>query len=204
MLSQGVPMLTGGDEFARSQMGNNNGYCQDNELTWYDWKLDGPRQRLLEFTAKLIQLRKDHPNLHRRRFFQDRTIRGSVVRDVAWYGPDGNEISDQVWNEPWSKSVGVMFNGKTLGVMDEDGEPVTDDSFLILVNAADSGVEYVLPEPPNQRPWRQVLDTESLDDPFCQTEVHDKVIVGGRAVRVYSDAEPQPDTRSKKRPAKTL
>ena len=95
------------------------------------------QKRLLEFTAKLIELRKEHPNLHRRKFFQDRKIRGSVVRDVAWYGTDGNELSDEVWNEPWSKSIGVMFNGHTLGVMDEDGEPVFDDSFLILVNASD-------------------------------------------------------------------
>jgi glycogen operon protein len=204
MMSQGVPMLAGGDEFARSQNGNNNGYCQDNELTWYDWNFDEARTRLLEFTAKLIALRKDHPNLHRRRFFQDRKIRGSVVRDVSWYGTDGNEISDQVWNEPWSKSIGVMFNGRTLGVMDEDGEQVIDDSFLMLVNAADSGVEYVLPEPPNERPWRQVLDTENVDDPFCEAEVHDKVILGGRSVRVYCDNIPEPETHAKKRPARTL
>ncbi|HEY4008508.1 MAG TPA: glycogen debranching protein GlgX [Acidobacteriaceae bacterium] len=204
MMSQGVPMLAGGDEFARSQCGNNNCYCQDNELTWYDWKLDEPRKRLLEFTSKLIELRKKHPNLHRRRFFQDRTIRGSVVRDVAWYGPDGNEISDQVWNEAWSKSIGVMFNGRTLGVMDEDGEQVMDDSFLILVNAAESGVEYMLPDPPNGRPWRQVLDTENVDDPFCESEVHDKVIVGGRAVRVYSDGTGDAVGSSTRRPARTL
>jgi glycogen operon protein len=187
MLSQGVPMLAGGDEFSRSQMGNNNCYCQDNELTWYDWKLDEPRKRLLEFTSRLIQLRRDHPNLHRRRFFQDRKIRGSVVRDIAWYGTDGNEVSDEAWGETWNKSIGLMLNGKTLGVMDEEGHPVVDDSFLILVNAADEGVEYVLPEPPNKTPWRQVLDTESINNPFCEAAVEDKVIVGGRAVRVYSD-----------------
>ncbi|HEV2577050.1 MAG TPA: glycogen debranching protein GlgX [Acidobacteriaceae bacterium] len=205
MLSQGVPMLLGGDEVAHTQKGNNNGYCQDNELTWFNWKFDDESKRLLEFTANLIQLRKDHPNLHRRRFFQDRTIRGSVVRDVAWYGPDGQEISDQVWNEPWSKSIGVMFNGRTLGVMDEDGEQVVDDSFLILVNASDGGVEYVLPEPPNKNPWRMILDTENVDDPFCRADVHDKVILGGRSVRVYCDAvEETPQPSAKKRPAKTL
>jgi isoamylase len=188
MLSQGVPMLSGGDEFARSQMGNNNCYCQDNELTWYDWKLDAPRQRLLEFTSKLIQLRKDHPNLHRRRFFQDRKIRGSVVRDILWLGPDGNEVSDDAWSSA-NKSIAVMLNGQTLGVMDEEGAPVVDDSFLILVNASDQGVEYVLPSPPNKTPWRQVLDTESIMDPFCAAEVPARVIVGGRAVRVYSDGQ---------------
>jgi isoamylase len=204
MLSQGVPMLAGGDEFSRSQRGNNNCYCQDNELTWYDWKLDESRTRLLEFTAKLIALRKDHPNLHRRRFFQDRKIRGSVVRDVAWYGTDGNELSDEAWGEGWNRSLAVMLNGKTLGVMDEDGHQVFDDSFLMIVNAADQGVEYMLPEPPDGVPWKQVLDTENIDDPFSEAEVAEKVIVGGRAVRVYSDCGEHLDQVEKHRPAKTL
>ncbi len=205
MLSQGVPMLTGGDEFARSQQGNNNCYCQDDELTWFDWKLDEPRKRLLEFTSKLIQLRKDHPNLHRRRFFQDRQIRGETVRAVAWYGTDGNEVSDEVWNNAGNKSISVVFNGKTLRSMDDEGNQVVDDSFLILVNASDNGVEYVLPEPPNRTPWRQVLDTENIDDPFYETEVHDKVILGSRTVRVYSDGvEPTAKTGAKQRPTRTV
>jgi glycogen operon protein len=203
MLSQGVPMLAGGDEFSRSQMGNNNCYCQDDELTWYDWNLDEPRKRLLEFTSKLIQFRKDHPNLHRRRFFQDRKIRGAA--DIAWYGTDGNEISDEAWGETWNKSIGLLLNGKTLGVMDDEGAPVVDDSFLILVNASDQGVEYVLPKPPGETPWHQVLDTENIDDPFSEASVEDKVIVGGRAVRVYSDAiKEQTDSAKRKRLAKTL
>ena len=204
MLSQGVPMLAGGDEFARSQMGNNNCYCQDNELTWYDWQLDGHRKRLLEFTSHLIQFRKDHPNLHRRKFFQgDRVIRGSVVRDIAWYGTDGNELSDEVWGQSGAKSVCVMFNGKTLDMMDDDGERVIDDSFLIVVNASDNGVEYSLPETPGKTPWRQVLDTENLDNPFCETQIGEKVIVGGRSIRVYSD-EPEQKAGARQRPAKTL
>lgn len=203
LTSQGVPMLLGGDECAHSQQGNNNAYCQDNELTWFHWDHDERQQRLLEFTSRLIDFRKNHPNLHRRRFFQDRKIRGSVVRDVAWYGTDGQEISDQVWSEGWSKSIAVMFNGHTLGVMDEDGEQVYDDSFLILVNASDGGVEYVFPEPPNSKPWRQVLDTENVDDPFGKVEAQDKVILGGRAIRVYSD-EAAAEPAAKKRRAKTL
>jgi glycogen operon protein len=203
MLSQGVPMLAGGDEFSRSQLGNNNCYCQDDGLTWYDWNLDEPRKRLLEFTSKLIQFRKDHPNLHRRRFFQDRKIRGAA--DIAWYGTDGNEISDEAWGETWNKSIGLMLNGKTLGVMDDEGAPVVDDSFLILVNASDQGVEYVLPKPPATSSWHQVLDTENIDDPFSEATVEDKVIVGGRAVRVYSDAEnPKGESAKRNRLARTL
>jgi glycogen operon protein len=98
-----------------------------------------------------------------------------------------------------------MFNGKTLGVMDEEGNPVVDDSFLILVNASDQGVEYTLPGPPDKTPWRQVLDTENIDDPFCEAQVGEKVIVGGRAVRVYSDGvEKTAEAPMKKRPATTL
>jgi isoamylase len=185
-ISQGVAMLTGGDEFGRSQHGNNNCYCQDDELTWYDWNLNARRKRLQEFTCRLIKLRKAHPNLHRRRFFHDHKIRGEVVKAVVWYGTDGQEVSDEVWEHSGNKSIGVMYNGMTLGSMDEEGNKVIDDSFLILVNASDNGVEYVLPEPPNKTPWRQVLDTENIDA-FYEAEVHDKVILGGRSVRVYTD-----------------
>jgi len=187
MFSQGVPMLYGGDEFARSQNGNNNAYCQDNELSWFDWQFDEPRKRLLEFTSRLIQLRRKHPNLHRRNFYQDRTIRGSVERDVAWFGTDGKEVSDQAWGQGWNKSVAVMFNGRTINEIDEEGQPVMDESFLIIVNAADQGVEYVLPEAPNQTPWRLVLNTEDMVDPFKEVQTDGGAIVGGRAVHVYCD-----------------
>ena len=187
ILSQGVPMICGGDEFARSQDGNNNGYCQDNELTWFDWKLTPARERLLEFTVKLIHLRRNHPNLRRRKFFQDRVIRGSVVRDIAWYNTDGRELGEEAWAADWNRSLALMLNGTTLAITDEDGCPIVDDCFLILVNAAAEGVEFTLPAPPAAFPWRQVLNTENIDDPFAEEEVDAKVIVGGRALRVFSD-----------------
>ncbi len=187
MLSQGVPMLAGGDEVARSQRGNNNAFCQDNELTWYDWNLDPPRRRLMDFTGKLIQLRRAHPNLHRRRFFQDRTIRGSVVRDIAWFNTTGEEFGDENWNEGGNRSMGLMLNGKTLGVSDEDGDPVVDDSFLILINAYHEGVEFTLPTPPGGTPWKFVLRTENIDDPFAQERLGEKIIVGGRSLVLLSD-----------------
>ena len=189
MLSQGVPMLTGGDEVARSQRGNNNAFCQDNELTWYDWNLDPPRKRLMEFTGQLIQLRLKHPNLHRRRFFQDRTIRGSVVRDIAWYAADGQELSEESWNAPWNRAMGLLLNGKTLGWMDENGDPVVDDSFLILVNASDGGVEFTLPAVPNGHPWKHVLRTENIEDPFAKADLADKIIIGGRSLVLLSDCD---------------
>jgi isoamylase len=187
MLSQGVPMLLGGDEVSRSQRGNNDCFCQDNELSWYDWNLDPPRKRLLEFTANLIQLRKRHPNLHRRRFFQDRTIRGSVVRDIAWYNSSGEECSNEDWTAEWNRSLGVMLNGKTLDAMNEDGIKVIDDSFLILINSWWEGVEFKLPPPPNGSPWKHVLDTANIDDPFADASLGDSIIVGGRSLVLLSD-----------------
>jgi len=192
LLSQGVPMICGGDEFARSQRGNNNGYCQDNELTWYDWKLDDSRVRLMEFTRKLVKLRLGHPNLHRRKFFQDRTIRNSVVRDIAWYNTDGKEMPEEAWTTEWTRSMGLMLNGKTLQASDENGEPLEDDSFLILVNASHEGVEFTLPKYPNGSPWQHVMDTENIDDPFKLAKVGRKVIVGGRSMMVFSDSPPAP------------
>ena len=181
---------------ARSQLGNNNAYCQDNELTWYDWNLDPPRRRLMEYTGKLIQLRRAHPNLHRRRFFQDRQIRGSVVRDIAWYSTDVGEFSDDDWNAGWNRSLGLMLNGRTLEVSDEEGNKVEDDSFLILINASAEGVEFTLPPPPNGSPWKLVLRTENIDDPFAEETLETKIIVGGRALVLLSDGtEPRTEIR---------
>jgi glycogen operon protein len=187
LLSQGVPMICGGDEIARSQRGNNNGYCQDNELTWQEWDLSPSRARLLEFTTKLIHLRREHPNLHRRKFFQDRTIRNSVVRDIAWYDPIGNEMPEEAWNAEWVRALAIMLNGQTLQTSDEDGNPLKDDSFLIMVNAAHEGVEFALPQVPNGTPWRMVMDTENIDDPFHEISVSEKVILGGRSMMVFCD-----------------
>ena len=187
MLSQGVPMLAGGDEVARSQRGNNNAFCQDNELTWYDWNLDAPRRRLMEFTGKLIQLRRSHPNLHRRKFFQDRDIRGTV--DVAWYSTDGHQFNDEDWSQPWNKSLALLLNGKTLNVADEEGNKVEDDTFLILINAAADGVEFTLPKPLNGSPWKLVMKTENIDDPFAEGKLDKEIIVGGRSMVLLSDGQ---------------
>jgi isoamylase len=184
ILSQGVPLLCGGDEIAHTQSGNNNAYCQDNEISWIDWNLNPEQQRLREFAAKLIHLRLAHPNLRRRKFFQDRVIRGSLERDIAWYNTDGSEFSDEAWNTGWNRALALMLNGKTLGITDEDGHRIIDNSFLILVNAAAEGVEFTLPEAPAGT-WMQILDTESIDDPFAEVAPDALVILGGRSLRVF-------------------
>ena len=178
------------------QMGNNNCYCQDNELTWMDWNLDESRERLREFTCHIIKLRLAHPNLHRRKFFQDREVRrrsdGSVVlleKDAAWFNPDGNEVSDEDWNAGWTRAIALLLNGCTLQVSNEDGQWIIDDSFLLLINAADQGVEFELPPSPRAKPWRQVIDTENIADPFAETPLGASVIVGGRALKLLSDEE---------------
>jgi glycogen operon protein len=191
MLSQGVPSLNGRDEFARSQRGNNNAYCQNNKLTWVDWNLDEPRKRLLDFTSRLIHFRLAHPNLHRRRFFQDREIRkrdgNVVVHDIAWLNPDGNQVSDEVWSTGWMRSIALLLNGQTLQITDEEGRAIIDDNFLIIVNAADAGVEFALPPAVNSHGWSMVMDTENIGNPFAETKVGEKVIAGERSLKLLSD-----------------
>lgn len=180
-------MLSSGDEVARSQQGNNNGYCQDNELSWFDWDLGSARQKFLEFTSHLIHFKRQHPNLRRRKFFQDRTIRGSVKHDIAWYGADGKELSDASWSSGWIRSLALFLNGTTLDITDEEGRLIVDESFLILINAAADGVEFTIPPSPAETGWTQVLNTEDGDQPFQATKVSSTLILGGRTVRVLSD-----------------
>ena len=163
LLSQGVPMICGGDEIDRDQHGNNNAYCQDNELTWYDWNLDERRRSLLEFTRKLIQVRTAHPNLHRRKFYQDRSIRHSDVKDIVWIRPDGQEMTDEEWTSGWVRCLGVMLNGETLDHVDEKGERIKDDTFLIMLNCHDEPIKFFMPAGPQEASWEVVVDTNRPD-----------------------------------------
>jgi glycogen operon protein len=191
MLSQGVPMVAGGDEVARSKKGNNNTYCQDNELTWHDWNLDERRKRLLEFTAWLIHLRLSHPNLHRRKFFQDRPIRkegdSTNLMDIAWFNTDGKQVSDEVWQTSWNRAVCVFLNGKTLDMTDEEGHPIMDNNFLLIVNAAQDGVEFTLPACETGGQWSQIMSTENIEQPFKEREPSKTVIAGGRSLLLFID-----------------
>ncbi len=155
LLSQGVPMLLGGDELGRTQGGNNNGYCQDNEVSWYDWaKAD---EGLLQFTRWLIQFRKDHEVFRRRRWFQGRPIRGKGLVDIAWFRTDGEEMSDDDWHGS-ATTLGMFLNGEALSSPDARGEQVFDDSFIVLFNAHFEAVRFVLP-PLWGEHWEVVLDT---------------------------------------------
>src|ERR1700683_2871085 len=132
LFSQGVPMILGGDEISRTQNGNNNAYCQDYETSGAHWRLAGCKISLLQFTQKLIQMRRDHPSLHRRKFYQGRAIRGTEEKDIVWLRPDGQEMTDEEWGLGWVGCLGMILNGETIGEVDESGEAIKDDTFLIM------------------------------------------------------------------------
>ena len=157
-LSQGVPMLLGGDEWGRTQKGINNAYCQDNEISWFDWRHDEKQNQFLEFTRKLIWFREAHPVFRRPKFFQGRRIRGSEIRDVMWFNPGGSEMSDKEWASPFVRCVGMLLSGDTVDVVNFEGEPIRDDTFLLLINAHNEAIPFVLPGQENLE-WALILDT---------------------------------------------
>jgi glycogen operon protein len=158
-LSQGVPMLLGGDEMGRTQGGNNNGYAQDNEISWFHWEDERDNWALLEFTEKLSRLRRDHPVFRRRRFFQGRPIHGSDVSDIAWFKPDGKEMSEDDWAKGYARSIAIFLNGDAIPSPSPRGEPVKDDSFMMLFNGHDDVLTFRFPEGPWGDRWDVVLDT---------------------------------------------
>jgi isoamylase len=161
-LSQGVPMLCGGDEIGRTQRGNNNAYCQDNEISWYDWAHTD--EALLAFTRDLIRLRLKHPVFCRRRWFQGRRIHGNSVSDIGWFTPGGTEMSEQDWQAGFAKSLGVFLNGDAIATPDEHGRRIVDDSFYVMFNAHSEPVEFVLPESKWGEQWSVTIDTIEIPD----------------------------------------
>ena len=162
-LSQGIPMLLGGDEMGRSQHGNNNGYCQDNELSWFHWPPGEAGRRLMDFTRRLIGLKHAHPVFHRRMFFQGRRIQGSAVKDLAWFRPDGKEMTDEEWRNGLSRCLGLRLSGDAIEEVDDMGEPIVGDTFLILLNAHHEPIPFVLPAHEGRVVWQPVLDTRDWD-----------------------------------------
>jgi isoamylase len=159
LLSQGVPMLLGGDEIGRSQGGNNNGYAQDNDISWFSWRL-GPRdRRLLGFTRSLIRLLKGHPVLRRRRFFQGRQIRGSRVKDLTWFAPDGTEMTDEQWQALGVGALAVQLAGDAIDERGPRNERIADDTLLIILNADERPLGFSLPDHEAARRWEVVFDT---------------------------------------------
>jgi isoamylase len=157
-----VPMLSGGDEIGRTQRGNNNAYCQDNEISWYDWNLDGRRRQLLAFTRQLIALRRGHPVLRRRQFFYGRAIY-SDVKDLTWFRPDGHEMTETDWQNPGTRAFGLRLAGDAIEEGDARGERIVDDTFLILVNGFWEPLPFVLPAHRSGVRWQPLLDTRAAE-----------------------------------------
>jgi isoamylase len=164
LLSQGVPMLSGGDEIGRTQRGNNNAYCQDNELSWHDWRLDRRGKALLEFTRQLIGLRCRHPVLRRKQFFFGRAIY-SDLKDLTWFRPDGREMTEEDWQNPGTRAFALRLAGDAIEEVDERGERIVDATLLILVNAFWEPLPFVLPAHRSGVRWEPVLDTRHADRP---------------------------------------
>lgn len=156
-LSQGVPMMLSGDEIANTQYGNNNAYCQDNEISWIKWE-DADHQ-LLVFTQKLIQLRSSHPVFCRHGWFQGKPIRGTDVHDIEWFLPEGEEMSEEHWNQDFAKSLAVFLNGLGTHSPAPDGSKITDDHFYVIFNAHSAPLEFVLPDEKHGKEWKKVMDT---------------------------------------------
>lgn len=170
LLSQGVPMICGGDELGRTQQGNNNAYCQDNPLSWYDWQIGEEGKALQKFVTRLVEFRKRHPIFRRPKFFQGRPIRGGGVKDVMWFNASGREMGDDEWNNGFARSLAVLFNGRTIDVKYHTGQPIKDDTYLFLFNAHHEAVEFTLPILARHRVrWALVIDTR-CEEGFVEDE----------------------------------
>ena len=158
-ISQGVPMLLAGDEFGHSQNGTNNAYCQDNETTWLNWNLTAEQQDLVDFASLLIRLQLEQPVLHRRTFFQGRSIRSSEIKDITWFEPSGEEMTDEHWNAGFVRAFSVRLSGDAITEVNSRGEPISGDTLVLFFNAHHEAVSFVLPAHPNHEQWELVVNT---------------------------------------------
>lgn len=180
-LSQGVPMLLSGDEISRTQQGNNNAYCQDNDISWTNWK-DADHE-LLAFTQQLIALRKDHPVFCRRRWFQGQPIKGIGLEDIAWFQPDGEEMSEEHWTKDFAKSMAVFLNGRGIHTPGPKGEQIIDDNFYLIFNAHHETIEFKLPGAKYARSWTHLLSTaEGKIEPGEEYPAESVIEVEGRSI----------------------
>src|SRR5262249_32731767 len=155
------PMLQGGDEIGRTQRGNNNAYCQDNEISWLDWDLDEPREQLLAFTRLMTRLFHEHPVLRRRKFFQGRRIRGSQFRDLVWFRPEGKVRREEDWSRPPARSIALRLAGDAIEEVDHYGAHITDDTLLIMMSAEPDPIRFILPAHRRGVEWELIMDTRS-------------------------------------------
>jgi glycogen operon protein len=188
LMSQGVPMIAHGDELGRTQRGNNNGYCQDNEITWIDWDLTPEDAAHLDFTRALVKLRKDHATLRRRRFFRGAAAQGgeSEIGDIAWFTPSAEHMAEQDWNHSFARSVMVFLNGDKIQEPDARGNRIVDDSLLILLNADANKLGFLIPSLQYGPRWSVVLDTNQKLKPGSMYSADSRITLAAHSVVVLS------------------
>jgi glycogen operon protein len=152
-------MIRAGDELSHSQGGNNNAYCQDNEISWLNWELNDRKKDFLDFINRVIHLWRENPVLKRRRFFQGRPIRGGEVKDISWFQPSGGEMTDKAWNEPFARCLGVRLAGDAIDEVDSRGERIVGDTLMLLFNAHHESIPFRVPAVQPGEIWEPVLDT---------------------------------------------
>lgn len=184
-LSQGIPMLVAGDELGRTQKGNNNAYCQDNEMSWINW--DKADALLIDFTRDLVSFYRKHPAFRRNRWFKGTVIRGTHLKDIAWFGPDAEHMTIDNWHNDAGKSLAVYLNGKGIRTKDENGKTITDDHFYIMFNAHPDDLHFALPPEEYGDNWQKVIDTAEgiVCDGLGKFGPRDNVVVPGRSVLVF-------------------
>ncbi|RYZ36808.1 MAG: glycogen debranching enzyme GlgX, partial [Myxococcaceae bacterium] len=183
-LSTGVPMIVAGDEMGRTQKGNNNAYCQDNELSWVDWNLDSVKQDMLAFTRKLIHFRHGQPVLQRRRFFQGEHLWDSEHKDLAWFRPDGTEMGPEDWQKPFVRSLAYLLGGDAIPTPDERGQRVIGDALLVLLNAHHDTVSFTVPPVGEGGQW--MLELYTADDKRGDEQMKPgKFDMAGRSLAVF-------------------
>ena len=183
-------MLCAGDEMSRTQGGNNNGFCQDTEITWHNWDLDEPRKSLLAFTSRLIHFRQNHPNFHRRSYVEADPGVSQQGESIRWLRSDGEAMGEQDWNEGgWMRTIGMFLSGEAAEIRDAAGVRVLDDDFLVLLNSHSEAVDFALPDDVRRQKWTVVFDTarpELGED--SESVKEDKVKLAGRSLAVLRHA----------------
>ncbi|HTW39159.1 MAG TPA: glycogen debranching protein GlgX [Steroidobacteraceae bacterium] len=191
LLSQGVPMICAGDELGRSQQGNNNAYCQDNEISWLDWALSPEQRDFLAFVEQMIGLRRTHAVFARRRFLSGRPIPGVGSKDVAWLTPDGAEMTDAEWDQSFSRALGVHLVGAALERIDRRGRPIKDDDFLLLLNAHYESVAFLLPQFHDDQHWVLLHDTARTDIAGRDQRLRagERYALAGRSLALFTERQ---------------
>ena len=190
MFSQGVPMISHGDEYGRTQLGNNNAYCQDNETSWFNWQWNDRQKELFEFMKSVIEIRKAHPQMHKRRYFKGRKIRGEEIRDIRWINSGGNDMSDEEWDTSFIRCMGMLLNGNVMTEITEKGEEIHDDILLLLVNSYWEPIVFKLPDEITGPEWEILTDTSRQNANGEVQKVNNEFNILGRSLVLLKNISP--------------